>query len=152
MSATTETRKFFGTILELINSPEAMRALGGFTIRTIVLRTRGEGKGVLTVGGQARKLKNVTPEYAERKRRMKGKHPQAEVGRNSNLTLFGPLLSTLVVKRATKTDVRIGHVSRREGEKAEGQERQGRRFLILSGAEMKEARTFIADFVAKRVR
>jgi len=152
MSATTETRKFFASILELINSTETMRALGGFSLRTILLRTRGEGKGVSTVGGVARKLKRVTPEYAAWRQKQKGKHPEASLGTNSNLTLFGPLLSTMVIKRATKTDLRIGHVSMKESRKAEGQEKQGRRFLVLSGAEMKSARTFIADFVAKKVK
>ena len=146
--AANEVDKFFKDIQKSINSRENMLKLGGFTIKLIVERTRGQGKGVLNPGGPARKLKRVTPEYTERRRRMKGKHPEAARGSNSNLTLFGHLLNTMIVRRATPSALVLGFRSRREDLKAEGQERQGRRFMVLSGPEMKDAKKFLSDLVA----
>jgi len=152
MKGTAEVRSMFRQLMDMINSAETMRALGGFSIKTIQKRTRGEGKGVSRAGGISRKLKRVTPDYAEQRRRKKGKHPAAATGTTSNLTLFGPLINTLVIKRATKTDLRIGFLNLKEEKKAEGQERQGRTFMVLSGKEIKDAKKFLSDLVANQVR
>jgi hypothetical protein len=152
MTATSEIEKFFKDIQKSIGSPANMLKLGGFTIKLILIRTRGQGKGVMTPGGQARKLKLVTTKYAEKRRQMKGKHPEAAAGRSSNLTLFGHMLNNMIVKKATTADLVIGFRSHKEEQKAEGQDNQGRRFMILSGAEMQQAKTFLADLVARQNR
>lgn len=149
---TSEIEKFFKKIMDTIESREQMLKLGGFTIKLIQDRTRGEGKGVSQPGGPARKLKRVSPEYAEKRRKMKGKHPEASIGDNSNLTLFGPLLSTMIVRRATKKDLVLGFRSPKQDDVAEGQEKQGRRFMVLSGVEMRKATEFLANLVAKEVK
>jgi hypothetical protein len=149
---TAEIEKYFKDVQKSIGSADNMRKLGAFAIRMIVQRTRGEGKGVSRPGGRASKLKRVTDEYADRRRRMEGKHPEAAAGTNSNLTLFGPLLGTMMVKRATKSSLFLGFRNRKEAQKAEGQERQGRRFMVLSGVEMKSASSFLAALVAKQNR
>lgn len=148
---TKEVRKFFRDLMDIITDRESMRALGGWSIKRIVERTRGRGKGVSSPGGQERKLKRVTREYAAWRREQKSKHPQAAGGTNSNLTLFGPLLWSLTIKRATKSDLRIGYGDFRLDLQAQGQERQGRRFLVLSGKEIKDARLFLAQLAAGRI-
>lgn len=149
---TSEVDKFFKDIQKSIHSRETMLRLGGFTIRLIIARTRGRGQGVLNPGGTARKLKRVTAAYAAHRQRLKGKHPQAAISNNSNLTLYGHLLNSLIVKRSTKSELMLGFRGRLQELKAEGQEKQGRRFLVLSGAEMKDAKKFLSDLVASQNR
>lgn len=148
---TREVLKLFDDITKRLSSPQLMRKLGAHIIVTIRERTRGKGQAVLTPGGRASQLKRVTPEYAARRRKMKGRHPQAATGTRSNLTLTGTLLDSMLLKRVSSTELFIGFRNRREDLKAEGQERQGRRFLVLSATEILSMRKYAAKIVADEV-
>ena len=149
--ATKDVRKIFNDIAKRLSSPQLMRKLGAFVIVTIRDRTRGKGQGVRTVGGRVSQLRRVTPLYAARRAQMKGRHPQAATGTRSNLTASGALLDSMLLKRVSSTELFIGFRTRLSDKKAEGQEKQGRRFLVLSGTEIISARKFVAKIVADEV-
>jgi hypothetical protein len=148
---TREVLKLFDDISKRLSSPQLMRKLGAFVILTIRDRTRGKGQAVLQPNGRASQLKRVTPEYAAQRAKMKNRHPQAATGTRSNLTATGVLLDSMVLKRVSSSELFIGFRNRREGLKAEGQERQGRRFLVLSGSEIIACRKFVTKIVADEV-
>lgn len=148
---TREVRKLFADITKRLSSPELMRKLGAYVILTIRDRTRGKGQAVLTPGGRASQLKRVTPEYAARRAKMKNRHPQAATGTRSNLTATGALLDSMLLKRVSATELFIGFRTKLSDQKAEGQERQGRRFLVLSGSEIIAARKYAAKIVSDEI-
>lgn len=148
---TKNVRKFFNDIQKRLNSPQLMRKLGAFVLVTIRERTRGKGQGVRTPGGRASQLKRVTPEYAARRARMRNRHPQSARGTRSNLTATGALLDSMLLKRVSSTELFIGFRNRLSDRKAEGQEKQGRRFLVLSSTEIIKARKYAAKIVADQV-
>lgn len=132
----------FAEIIKSIDSPEAMRKLGGYIIKTIRARTRGQGRGVGSPGGYAVKLRRVSDKYA--KWRVKqSRHPEAATGEASNLTFKGTMLDSLIIKQASRTNLFIGFKSQKQADKAQGQAEQGRRFLFLSGKEAKDAANFV---------
>lgn len=142
MTAASDVAKAFSRILGKVDSPDAMRRLGTYLIRTIKERTRGRGQGVSKPGGQATKLKRVTDKYA--KWRVKQpRHPDAATGRSSNLTFSGKMLDALIVKKANTKQLFIGFKTQKEADKSGWQEEQGRRFLVLSGKEIKDAASFV---------
>jgi hypothetical protein len=119
-----------------------MQRLGIFIIQTIRKRTRGEGKGVSQPGGTASKLRRVTDKYA--KWRLKQpRHPEAATGRASNLTQTGKMLDSMIIKRATRTSLFLGFKTQKEQDKANWVEEAGRRFMVLSGKEIKDAASFV---------
>src|SRR3954462_10532683 len=90
----------FAELIKSIDSPEAMRKLGGYIIKTIRRRTRGEGRGVGSPGGNSVKLRLVSDKYA--KWRVKqARHPEAASGQASNLTFKGTMLDSMIIKQAT---------------------------------------------------
>jgi hypothetical protein len=139
----------FSKIIDQINSHEAMRNLGGYLIQTIRKRTRGEAKGVSVPGGNAARLRRVTDKYAKWRVKQQ-RHPEAATGRTSNLTFKGKMLDAMILKRATKSQLFIGFRSQKEADKAEWQEEQGRRFLVLSGKEIKDAAAYVKRNLARR--
>lgn len=139
----------FSKIIAQINSPEAMRNLGGYLIQTIRKRTRGEAKGVSVPGGNAARLRRVTDKYAKWRVKQQ-RHPEAATGRASNLTFTGKMLDAMILKRATTSQLFIGFRSQKEADKAEWQEEQGRRFLVLSGKEIKDAAAYVKRNLARR--
>jgi|SRR6478736_1521025 len=132
----------FSEIIKSISSPAQMRRLGGYVIKQIRQRTRGEGKGVGRPGGNAVKLRRVTDKYAKWRARQ-ARHPEAASGKSSNLTFSGKMLDSLIIKNATANKLFIGFRSAKEQTKADGQEEQGRRFMFLSGKEIKDAATYV---------
>lgn len=149
--ATNEVRKLFDDISKRLGSQALMRKLGAYLIITIRDRTRGKGQAVLSPGGRASQLKRVSPEYAAQRAKMKNLHPKAATGTKSNLTATGALLDSMLLKRVTAGELFIGFRNRKEELKAEGQERQGRRFLVLSGSEIIAARKYAAKIVADEI-
>lgn len=145
---TREVLKLFHDIAKRLSSPQLMRKLGAFAIVTIRERTRGKGQGVQRPNGRASQLRRVSPEYADQRARMKGRHPQAATGTRSNLTATGKLLDSMILKRVSSNELFIGFRARREELKAEGQEKQGRRFLVLSSTEILTMRKYAAKIVA----
>jgi len=142
MSASDDVKSAYSKILEQINSAAAMRRLGTFIIQTIRKRTRGEGKGVAQPGGAASKLRRVTSKYA--KWRLKQpRHPEAATGRASNLTQTGKMLDAMIIKRATARELFVGFKTQKETDKANWSEEGGRRFMVLSGKEIKDAANFV---------
>lgn len=148
---TRNVRKLFDDVSKRLSSTQLMRKLGAYLITTIRERTRGKGQGVSRPGGRASQLKRVTPEYAARRARMRRRHPQAATGTRSNLTATGVLLDSMILKRVSANQLFIGFRQRREELKAEGQERQGRRFMVLSSTEILKARQYAAKIVADQV-
>lgn len=149
MTASDQVQSAFSKILEQINSPAAMQRLGIFIIQKIRKRTRGEGRGVPTPGGTASKLRRVTDKYA--KWRLKQpRHPEAATGRASNLTQSGKMLDALMIKRASKTSLFIGFKTQKEQDKAQFVEEGGRRFMVLSGKEIKDAAAFVKSNLRAR--
>jgi hypothetical protein len=142
MTAASDVAKAFSRILAKVDSPDAMRKLGGFIIRTIRERTRGRAQGVSAPGGNATRLKRVGDKYAKW-RAKQPRHPDAATGRTSNLTFKGKMLDAMIVKKATATKLFIGFRTQKEADKAVWQEQQGRRFLVLSGKEIKDAAAFV---------
>jgi|SRR6478752_9006003 len=132
----------FADIIKSIDSPAAMRRLGGYVIKQIRQRTRGEGKGVGRPGGNAVKLRRVTDKYAKWRARQV-RHPEAASGKSSNLTFRGTMLDSLIIKTATANKLFIGLRTIKEQEKAEGQAEQGRRFMFLSGKEIRDAANYV---------
>jgi hypothetical protein len=149
--ATNEVRKLFDDIAKRLGSQTLMRKLGAYLIVTIRDRTRGKGQAVLSPGGRASQMKRVSPEYAAQRAKMKNRHPQAASGTKSNLTATGALLDSMLLKRVTAGELFIGFRNRKEELKAEGQERQGRRFLVLSSQEIIAARKYAAKIVADEI-
>jgi hypothetical protein len=145
---TAKIRKYFDDIIARITSTSMMRRLGGFLIITIRDRTRGKGEGVSQPGGQSRQLKRVSALYSLRRANMKNRHPESATGTRSNLTASGALLDSMMLKRASQSQLFIGFKNRQNELKAEGQEAQGRRFLVLSSAEILAARKYVAKIVA----
>jgi hypothetical protein len=139
----------FQKIIERINSPTAMRNLGGYLIQTIRKRTRGEGKGVSSPGGNAVKLRRVTTKYAKWRVKQQ-RHPEAATGRSSNLTFKGKMLDAMIIKTASRSKLLIGFRSQKEADKSVWQEEQGRRFLVLSGKEIKDAAAYVKRNLAGR--
>lgn len=139
----------FQKIIERINSPTAMRNLGGYLIQTIRKRTRGEGKGVSVPGGNAVKLRRVTDKYAKWRTKQQ-RHPEAATGRSSNLTFKGKMLDAMIVKTASRSKLLIGFRTQFEADKSVWQEEQGRRFLVLSGKEIKDAAAYVKRSLAGR--
>lgn len=139
----------FSKIIAQINSPEAMRNLGGYLIQTIRKRTRGEAKGVSVPGGNAARLRRVTDKYAKWRAKQQ-RHPEAATGRASNLTFTGKMLDAMILKRATTSQLFIGFRSQNEADKAVWQKKQGRRFLVLSGEEIKDAAAYVKRNLARR--
>ncbi len=149
VKGTESVKSAFAKIIAQVSSPEAMRLLGGYVIKVIRNRTRGEAKGVRTPGGNATALKKVSSKYA--KWRLKQpRHPEAATGRTSNLTLTGKMLDAMIIKTATKSSLLIGFRSAREAQKAVWQEEQGRRFLVLSGKETRDAANYVKMNLRRR--
>lgn len=132
----------FSDIIKAISSPQAMRKLGGYVIKTIRERTRGQGKGVGRPGGNASKLERVSDKYAKWRARQP-RHPEAASGTSSNLTFKGTMLNSMIIKTATKNSLFIGFRGQKQEDKAEGQHEQGRRFMFLSGKEIKDAANYV---------
>lgn len=132
----------FADIIKAISTPQAMRKLGRYVIKTIRERTRGQGKGVGRPGGNATKLKRVSDKYAKWRARQ-ARHPEAASGTSSNLTFKGTMLDSLIIKNATKNSLFIGFRSQKQQDKADGQAEQGRRFMFLSGKEIKDAANYV---------
>lgn len=132
----------FADIIKAISSPQQMRKLGGYVIKTIRERTRGQGKGVGRPGGNATKLKRVTDKYAKW-RAKQARHPEAASGTSSNLTFKGTMLNSMIIKSATKSSLFIGFRNNNEAVKADAQHEQGRRFMFLSGKEIKDAASYV---------
>lgn len=145
---TRQVRKLFADIAKRLSSPQLMRKIGAFAIVTMRDRTREKGQGVQSPNGRASQLRRVTPEYALQRAKMPGLHPKAAKGNRSNLTATGALLDSMILKRVTGNELFIGFRNRREDQKAEGQERQGRRFLVLSSTEIVTMRKYAAKIVA----
>jgi hypothetical protein len=149
---TRETKK----MLNRATSPRHMRILANESVKIIVERTQGEGKGVESNGGLKKRLRNVSPDYAEyreslktkAKRRKKGqkkrKTPRprlsskAATGRNCNLTLTGRMLRTLRTIKVSRKEAVIGWSIEREKEKAQWAVDGERSFLNLSTREVEK--------------
>lgn len=142
MTAASDVSKAFAKILSKVDSPDAMRRLGTFLIAMIRVRTRGRGQGVQKPGGPVSKLKRVTTKYAKW-RAKQPRHPEAATGRSSNLTFSGKMLDSLIIKKANRTQLFLGFKTQKDANKAGWQEEQGRRFLVLSGKEIKDAAAFM---------
>jgi len=138
----------FQKIVKQVDSPEIMRRLGNYLIGVIRERTRG-GRGVKRPGGNPSKLKSVTLPYAKW-REKQDRHEEAATGRSSNLTFSGKMLDSMIVKRATVSSIFIGFKTQKEENKAGYQEAQGRRFLVLSGKEIRGATDFLMTQLSKR--
>lgn len=139
----------FSKILAQINSAETMRKLGGFVISTIRERTRGRNQGVSTPGGNAAKLRKVSDKYAKWRIKQK-RHPEAATGRASNLTFSGKMLDSMIIKKATVNQLLIGFRTQKEQDKSVYQEEQGRRFLVLSGKEIKDSAGYVKNLLRQR--
>ncbi len=149
MSASADIKRRFEQITLNIQSAEAMRRLGTYIINSIRRRTREEGKGVSQPGGTARNLRRVTTKYAKW-RMTQPRHPEAARGTRSNLTFSGKMLDSLIIKRATATSLFIGFKTQKEADKSQYQEEQGRRFLVLSGKEIRDAASFVKSMLKAR--
>ena len=149
VSGLDKVRNEFEKIIKKIDSPEVMRRLGMFIITTVRERTRGTGRGVGRPGGNPSRLKAVTLPYAIWRAKQL-RHPQAASGRSSNLTFSGRMLDGMIVKQATKSSLFIGFKRQADSDKAEYQEKQGRRFLVLSGKEIRDAAAFVKLQLSKR--
>ena len=114
---------------------KSMRKYGETVVDVVVARTRYKGQGVAFNGGRVKKLKNVTPEYADQRTKLP-RHPDAATGRNSNLTQTGEMLDSLTVTKATKKQVAVGWKDKDEREKAGYVEAAGRPFLNLTSREI----------------
>jgi hypothetical protein len=66
------------------------------------------------------------------------------------LTFKGKMLDSLIVKTATPKALFIGFRAQKEADKAQWQEEQGRRFLVLSGKEIRDAAAYVKRSLAKR--
>ena len=144
-----ELKKKLDRIVKSLNSKNRNLVMAKWTVDTIRDRTRGTGRGVPRVGANLRKLKNVTPEWAER--RKAGARSDAATGLNSNLTYQGTMLDKLQVLSASKNNFFIGWRSQKEAKKAEGNEARGRPFMYLSKGEITKATNFLRREILKNI-
>jgi hypothetical protein len=142
-------RKKLKAIQDALNTKDKNLMMGRWVVDLIRERTRGTGRGVPRVGANLRKLKNVTPEWAER--RKSGARGDAATGLNSNLTYKGTMLDKLSVVKATKNSFFIGWNSEEEAEKAEGNEARGRPFMYLSKGEITKASNYLKKSILKNI-
>jgi hypothetical protein len=136
-----------------------MRILANESVKIIVERTQGEGKGVESNGGLKKRLRDVSPDYAEwrdeqrsgeksakrklskakRKPRKRTQYsPKGAKGRNCNLTLTGRMLRTLRTIKVSRKEAVIGWSIEREKEKAQWAVDGERSFLNLSTREVEK--------------
>jgi len=148
MTATKEVADYFARVFGQLDDEKIVRKVGNFLIKMIKVRTRSEGKGVARPGGPTRKLKRVGDKYAKW-RANRPAHPEAATGINSNLTLKGTLLDSMVLRKATRKQILIGFKNTKEEKVAEGQAAQGRTFLVLSAGEITEARKYLISILKK---
>jgi len=140
----------FKNLIKNIKSTQNMKKLGGFAIKTIRDRTRNEGKGVSRSGGNLRKLRNVSDEWAIRRQAFK-RHPKAASGTSSNLTFQGTMLDSMILKSVKPTGFFIGFRTGKEADKAEGNEARGRPFMYLGAVEIRDAATFVKKNILKGI-
>lgn len=153
MTVKVDDRKLQKKLKDLndaLTSKKSQFLMGKYLVDLIVERTRGKGQGVKQTGANASKLKNVSLEWAERRAKAKGKHPEAASGRKSNLTFRGHMLNNLnVLSVGTSKGLIIGFPDPLQAEKAEGNEARGRPFMYLSKGEITKASAFLKKQILK---
>ena len=135
---------------DAMRSKKNAKAMGDFLVEEILDRTRGRYRGVKATGKNVTKLKDVTPEWAKRRVKESGRHPQAARGRKSNLTHKGDMLDNLQTL-PTFSGLVIGFTSTKQAEKAEGNEARGRAFMYLSKGEISKATDFLRRKLLKNI-
>lgn len=131
--------------IEATTGPAEMKAIGGFLIQKIAIRTR-LGYGVNNHLDEKSKLKPLSPKYKEFRKSYPYLYNMTKP-KMSNLTLTGSMIDSLAIKAIGKNSIRIGPTGTdRNGvsnsSKAYWQEKAGRVFLRLSRQEVKQARIF----------
>jgi hypothetical protein len=131
--------------IEATTGPAEMKAIGGFLIEKIAIRTR-LGYGVNDHLDEKSKLKSLSPKYQQFRKGYRYLHGMT-TAKKSNLTLTGSMIDSLMIKSIGKNSIRIGPTGKdRNGvsnsSKAYWQEKAGRVFLRLSRQEVKQARIF----------
>ena len=152
--ATIDKRRLdrrFKKLTQNIESSSQMKKLGGFIIKTIRERTRGDGKGVKRPDGNRRKLKEVSKRYALWREKQSDKSVEAAKGRDSNLTFSGKMLDNLIIKKATKTELFIGFRGKLNEDKAQAQHDMGRAFMFLGKVEQRNAAEFVRNNILKNI-
>jgi hypothetical protein len=145
-----ELKKRFDKLVKNTNDSQALKRLGFFVIKTIKDRTRKDGKGVASPGGNRRTLKKVSLEWAIRRAGL-AKSPEAATGRRSNLTFKGTMLDSIIIKKASKGQLFIGFKNATEEAKAEGNTDRGRPFMFLGKVEIKNASDFYKENILSGV-
>ena len=140
--------KFFKSV----TSGKEMRVIGNKTIKIVVERTRNHMKGVKKPLGRITRLKKVTKQYSEQRKKIRNKLKTAATGTNCNLTLRGTMLNNLSVLRATKKELVIGHRGRKNQIKAAHHHATGRPFLFLAKKEMQELMKFYDKRIGKQAK
>jgi len=155
-------------LLAKIKSPRMMRLLAKESVDIIVKRTQNEGMGVDQNGGRTKKLRDVSPDYAkyrdklrsgERSAKRKAKarkrvqySPKGAKGRNCNLTLTGRMLRTLKPIKVDKGSAEIGWSIEREQNKARYAVEGERDFLNLSNKEIDQLSKLLDKQITKNVK
>lgn len=139
-------------------TPAQMKKLGQFAVDIVVKRTR-LGYGTPVQFGQKGKLKVLSPNYIEARKRFNGLSPTTAPGK-SNLTRTGQLLDSVQVITAKNGSVRFGPTGMRSDSKltnlqvAAYQQAQGRTFNRVSQLEfnqvLREFRREFGDLLRKR--
>ncbi len=142
-----QLKKNFEQLTKNMNDKSGLRRLGGFVIKTIRERTRGDGKGVARPGGNRTTLRIVSDEWAARRAVASGKHPQAATGKKSNLTFMGTMLDSMITRTPGQGKLFIGFKNKKESDKAEGNEERGRPFMYLGKVEIRSA----SDYIKKNI-
>jgi hypothetical protein len=139
-------RKDVALLFKKIQNKNEMTIIGEDAIDIIRERTTS-GKGVHKPGGNRVTLRDVSPEYAKRREKIKRKSRLAAKGTKCNLTLYGSMLRNLSVIHATKSEVVVGHTGEKNQAKTLAHHNSGREFLFLGKAEIK----LVIDLYDKRI-
>jgi hypothetical protein len=146
----SELEKQFNKLIKNAKSNDPLKRLGFYVIKTIQTRTRKKGQGVARPGGNRRKLKPVSLEWAIRRATLQ-RHPEAATGSRSNLTFKGTMLDSMQIKQASRGQLFIGFKNAKEEAKAEGNEDRGRPFMYLGKVEIQSAIKFYKEEILKDV-
>lgn len=131
---------------------QTMKKVAKQTAETVKKRTR-RGFGVETTGGSSKRLKKLSDGYKKTRRGLskRGDLSQNTTPAKSNLTKSGEMLDA-VKGEGTTRQARIYIDGSRNKKKAQDQVEQGREFMNLNRAEIKDIIDILEDEVNQDIK
>lgn len=142
-------RKRVELVLQQVQTEENLGALGKVIAEQIKKRTR-LGYGVEEQGDPQQKLKALSDDYKDWRKKNKGKLSSATTVSKSNLTQTGEMLDSIQSRVEGKSIILYFSTAFARA-KARWVTDGGRPFFTLSGAEIQSVRKRVLDLIAKAI-